>query len=49
VDRAARRGLNATVALARNDAYPLLDAAGALVRTGPSGTNVNDLLLVLIS
>jgi glycerate 2-kinase len=49
VERAARHGLDATAALARNDAYPLLDAAGTLVRTGPSGTNVNDLLLVLIS
>lgn len=30
-------------ALARCDAYPLLDALGALVRTGPTGTNVGDL------
>lgn len=48
VDRAAARGLDAAAALARNDAYPLLDAVGALVRTGPSGTNVNDLLLVFV-
>ncbi|MFM9194329.1 MAG: MOFRL family protein, partial [Planctomycetia bacterium] len=31
----------------RCDAYPLLDAAGGLVRTGPTGTNVADLRLVL--
>jgi len=35
-------------ALSRNDAYPLLDRLGALVRTGPSGTNVGDLQIVLV-
>jgi hydroxypyruvate reductase len=35
-------------ALARNDAYGALEAAGALVRTGPTGTNVNDLRVVAI-
>jgi hydroxypyruvate reductase len=49
VRRAAAQGLQARAALERNDAYPLLDAAGALIRTGPSGTNVNDLFLVLVS
>lgn len=39
---AARRGL------ARCDAYRVLDAAGALVRTGPTGTNVADLRVVLV-
>jgi hydroxypyruvate reductase len=34
-------------ALARCDAYPLLDAAGGLIRTGPTGTNVADLRIVL--
>jgi glycerate 2-kinase len=34
-------------ALARCDAYPLLSAAGGLVRTGPTGTNVADVRLVL--
>ena len=32
-------------ALARADAYPWLDARGALIRTGPTGTNVMDLLI----
>lgn len=49
VRRAADRGQDAVAALAANNAYPLLDAASALVRTGPSGTNVNDLLMVLIA
>jgi glycerate 2-kinase len=35
-------------ALVRCDAYPLLDAAGGLIRTGPTGTNVADLRLLLI-
>ncbi len=34
-------------ALARADAYPWLDARGALIKTGPTGTNVADLLIAL--
>jgi hydroxypyruvate reductase len=34
--------------LAANDSYPFFDALGDLVRTGPTGTNVNDLLFVLV-
>jgi len=42
-----RHGLDVPVALARCDAYPLLDAAGGLIRTGPTGTNVADIRMVL--
>jgi glycerate 2-kinase len=35
-------------ALDRHDAYPLLDDAGALLRTGPTGTNVNDLRAIVV-
>ncbi|HWB16143.1 MAG TPA: DUF4147 domain-containing protein [Vicinamibacterales bacterium] len=35
-------------ALADNDAYPVLDSIDALVRTGPTGTNVGDLQIVLL-
>ena len=35
-------------ALARCAAYPLLAAAGGLVVTGPTGTNVADVRLVLV-
>ena len=31
------------------DAYPALEAAGAQLRTGPTGTNVNDLTVVLVT
>jgi hydroxypyruvate reductase len=34
-------------AAARCDAYPLLEAAGGLIVTGPTGTNVADVRLVL--
>jgi hydroxypyruvate reductase len=45
---AHRMGLDPAAALARNDSYPVLDRLGALIRTGPTGTNVNDLLLGLV-
>ncbi|WP_049926821.1 glycerate kinase type-2 family protein [Halopiger goleimassiliensis] len=35
-------------ALDRNDVEPLLATAGALVRTGPTGTNVNDLRVIVV-
>ncbi|RRJ31415.1 glycerate kinase type-2 family protein [Halocatena pleomorpha] len=35
-------------ALADNDVYPFLDAAEALVHTGPTGTNVNDIQVIVI-
>ena len=36
-------------ALANNDAYPLLDRLGDLIRTGPTGTNVGDLQVFLLA
>ncbi|MEO1584606.1 MAG: DUF4147 domain-containing protein [Planctomycetota bacterium] len=32
-------------AMASHDSHPLLDSAGALLRTGPTGTNLNDILI----
>lgn len=49
VARAGEAGYDVAAALEANDAYPLLDALGDLIRTGPTGTNVADLLLVLVS
>lgn len=43
----ARLGLDVPQSLARCDAYPLLDTAGGLIRTGPTGTNVADIRIVL--
>ncbi len=45
--RAAARGLDAGRALDANDSYAYFEAAGDLVRTGPSGTNVGDLQVLL--
>ena len=45
--RAESLGLGAADYLSRNDAYPFFDALGDLIRTGPSGTNVNDLVFLL--
>jgi len=42
-----RERLDVARALARCDALPLLAAAGGLIRTGPTGTNVADLRLAL--
>ncbi len=36
-------------ALARHDSHPVLDRIGALVRTGPTGTNVMDLVLAVVA
>ena len=44
----AREDKSATAALAENDAYPALNAVGGLIMTGPTGTNVNDVAVVLI-
>lgn len=46
--RARALGLDPNAALARNDAYPFFAALGDLLITGPTNTNVNDLILVLV-
>jgi len=49
VSRARERGLDPMAALARNDAYPFLQSLDALVMTGPTGTNVMDLIVITAS
>lgn len=46
LERARAKGLDAHAALAENDSYPLLEAIGDLLVTGPTNTNVNDLLFI---
>jgi glycerate 2-kinase len=41
-------GIDPEAALESNDAYAALEAAGALLVTGPTGTNVNDLRVALV-
>lgn len=44
--RARKMGLDARAALANNDSYHFLSSLGDLIITGPTQTNVNDLILV---
>jgi hydroxypyruvate reductase len=46
--RAQALGLNAPAFLANNDSYRFFEATGDLVKTGPTGTNVADIQLVLV-
>ena len=46
--RARARGLDPRRALADNDAYPFFDGLGDLILTGPTGTNVMDVALLLV-
>lgn len=45
IERGTGAGLNADTALRRADAGSFLEASGDLVQTGPTGTNVMDLML----
>lgn len=46
-ERAESLGMSAADYLSRNDAYSFFDALGQLIKSGPSGTNVNDLVLAI--
>lgn len=48
VRRASLLGLPAAEHLRENNAYPFFDALGDLVKTGPTGTNVMDVHLLLV-
>jgi glycerate 2-kinase len=47
--RAAAAGLDLAEALRVHDAYTVFDRLGDLVKTGPTGTNVGDLQVLLVS
>jgi len=48
--RAAAAGLSSiTSYLHNNDSYSFFDRLGDLIRTGPTGTNVDDLQVLLLS
>jgi hydroxypyruvate reductase len=49
LDRARAAGLSADHALSDNDAYAFFDALGDLIHTGPTGTNVGDLQVILLA
>ncbi len=48
IARGQGRGADPLAALRDNDAYHFLERAGALLITGPTNTNVNDLLAVFV-
>ncbi|MBN1261935.1 MAG: glycerate kinase [Anaerolineae bacterium] len=49
LSRARSLGLDPYASLDDNDTYPFLTATGDLLVTGPTGTNVNDLLVILVA
>jgi hydroxypyruvate reductase len=48
IARATEKGLSAADSLARNDSYRFFEPLGDLIRTGPTGTNVMDVQVVLV-
>ena len=46
-ERARVRGLDASLALAKFDAYPLFSALGDAIEIGPTGNNLRDLRILL--
>ena len=49
MDKLKQAGVNIYEALDNNDAYHALKSAGGLIVTGPTGTNVNDVSILLIN
>ena len=47
-DALAALGISIDQTLADNDAYHALKACGGLIVTGPTGTNVNDITVLLV-
>jgi glycerate-2-kinase len=48
LQRAKRLGLNAEVFLADNDSYSFHERLGDLIKTGATGTNVNDITVIVL-
>jgi len=47
--RLREKGIDANAYLTNNDSYNALQAVNGLIKTGPTGTNVNDLSVILIN
>ena len=47
IARATKLGIDAQQHLMHNNSYPFFDALGDLIRTGPTGTNVMDIQILL--
>ena len=48
ISHGVERGLDAEDYLARNDAYHYLQSVNGLIKIGPTGTNVNDLIFAFV-
>jgi len=48
LERAANKGLNPEEFLAENNSYNFFSELGDLIFTGPTGTNVNDVLVIIV-
>jgi glycerate 2-kinase len=48
LSKAARMGLDTDRYLVRNDSYHYFKKVGGLIKTGPTGTNVNDIYLLIV-
>ncbi|MEK9970172.1 MAG: MOFRL family protein, partial [Ferrovibrio sp.] len=48
IARAAMKGIDVKACLANNDGYGFFQAAGGLIVTGPTLTNVNDFRAILV-
>ena len=44
----SEENLSYTAMMENHDAYHALEAVGGLIKTGPTGTNVNDIAVALI-
>jgi hydroxypyruvate reductase len=48
IARAERVGLDAAAMLGKNDSYHFFEGLGDLIKTGPTGTNVADIQVILV-
>ena len=48
-ERAQQAGLDVATHLQNNDAYRFFDTTSDLIVTGPTGSNVNDVVVILVS
>lgn len=48
-DKLLKKGISIYKVLSENDAYHALKACDGLIKTGPTGTNVNDVTVILIN
>ena len=48
LERAANKGLNPEEFLAENNSYNFFSELGDLIFTGPTGTNVNDVSVIIV-